>query len=208
MKSALRSIKLPTLAIFAAAVLAGWGIPTTEAQQAASNREAALEEARKLTGELTGKVRALLMSELEKGGFEGAVGVCAEVAQQMTSDFSRQKGHYARRVSLGYRNPKDIPDEYERAKLEEFDRLRREGRLEDEYHEVVGEKDGQYLRYMKPLITGKMCLNCHGQVTEVPHAVMSLLQRRYPNDKALGYSEGDVRGAVSIRIALAKRSGN
>jgi len=177
-------------------------------QQGAATEEAAVAEARKLTDELTDRVRTLLMRELEQGGYEGAVRACSEVAQKVTSDFSSQQGRYARRVSLGYRNPKDIPDDYERAKLEEFDRQRREGKLEREYYEVVSEKDGRYLRYMRPLVTAKMCLNCHGQVTEVPHAVMSQLQRRYPNDKALGYSEGDVRGAVSVRIALKPAGGS
>ncbi|MBK9314780.1 MAG: DUF3365 domain-containing protein [Acidobacteria bacterium] len=203
-----RFIRLFLVAVFVAAVVFSWrgqGVASV-GQQAGSREDAALVEARKLTGELTDKVRTLLMQELEKGGYEGAVRACAEVAQKVTSDFNQRTGQYARRVSLGYRNPKDIPDEYEFAKLQEFDRLKREQKLENEYYEVVREKDVEYLRYMKPLITGRMCLNCHGQVTEVPHGVMNLLQRRYPNDKALGYNEGDVRGAVSVKIALTKQS--
>lgn len=209
MKSSLaeRVVKLIVAAVFVAVAIFGWRDITVAAggQQAGSREDAALGEARKLTGELTDKVRTLLMQELEKGGYEGAVRACAEVAQKVTNDFNQRTGQYARRVSLGYRNPKDIPDEYEFAKLQEFDRLKREQKLENEYYEVVREKDVEYLRYMKPLITGKMCLNCHGQVTEVPFGVMNLLQRRYPNDKALGYQEGDVRGAVSVKIALPKK---
>lgn len=206
MRSILSIKQLAITTALAAVFLAPWTL--VEAQQGAVSQEAALAEARKLTDELTDKVRALLMRELEQGGYEGAVRACSEVAQKVTADFSAQTGRYARRVSLGYRNPKDIPDDYERAKLEEFDRQRREGKLEREYYEVVSEKDGRYLRYMRPLVTAKMCLNCHGQVTEIPHAVMSQLQRRYPNDKALGYSEGDVRGAVSVRIALKPAGGS
>lgn len=197
-----KSIKVIAAAVIAGLAVVSWPGGYVAGRQQGQREEAALAEARKLSDELTGQVRSLLMQELEKGGYEGAVRVCAEVAQKVTADYSARTGRYARRVSLGYRNPKDIPDEYEREKLQEFDRLRREKKLENEYYEVVRERDVEYLRYMKPLITGKMCLNCHGQVTEVPHAVMSQLQRRYPNDKALGYNEGDVRGAVSIRIAL------
>jgi hypothetical protein len=40
---------------------------------------------------------------------------------------------------LRYRNPKNIPDDYERRKLEEFDFLNREKRLGNEYMEVVKE---------------------------------------------------------------------
>jgi hypothetical protein len=174
------------------------------AQQKADDArtEKALLDARKISTELTNKVRELLLKELEKGGYEGAISVCANVAQDITRQFNEKSGHYARRVSLGYRNPNDFPDEYERQKLESFDRLNREKKLESEYYEVVSEKGREYLRYLKPVIAGKMCLNCHGQPDEIPIGVQRIIQETYPNDRATGYLEGDVRGAVSVKITL------
>lgn len=162
----------------------------------------ALQDARKVTAELTDKVRGLLLKELEKGGYEGAVDVCANVAQSITRDFNKKTGHSVRRVSLGYRNLNDAPDEYEQKLLERFDRENREKKLQSEYYEVVSEQGRQYLRYAKPLIAAKMCLNCHGQLDEIAPRVRTILQRHYPDDKATGYHEGDVRGAVSVKIAL------
>jgi hypothetical protein len=169
--------------------------------------DAALSEARRVSAELTDKVRNLLLSELEKGGYENAVRVCAEIAQDTTQQYSQKTGHYLRRVSLGFRNRKDVPDEYEQRKLESFDRLNREQKLESDYYEVVNERGRRYLRYMKPILTGTMCLKCHGQLDEIPYPVIELLREKYPNDRALGYRVGDVRGAVSVKIALPlKRS--
>jgi len=94
--------------------------------------EQALKQARQVSTELAGKVRGLLLQEIEKGGFGNAVRVCSEVAQDITSRFNEQKGHHTRRVSLRYRSPKNVPDPFEQRKLEEFDRLNRKKKLADE----------------------------------------------------------------------------
>jgi hypothetical protein len=169
--------------------------------------EPALKQARQVSSELTDKVRGLLLTELEKGGYDGAVRVCAEVAQNITQEFNRDTGHSARRVSLGYRNTKDIPDAYESRMLKQFDQQNREKKLAGEYYEVVRERGREYLRYLKPIVAGKMCLNCHGQPDQISPQVMALLKEKYPNDRATGYREGDLRGAVSVKIALPAKAG-
>lgn len=103
--------------------------------------------------------------------------------------------------------PRTCPDEYERQKLELFDRLNREGKLESEYYEVVTEQGGRYLRYLRPLLTGPMCLTCHGEKQQIPADVKAILAEKYPDDRATGYHTGDVRGAVSVKIALPSQSG-
>jgi hypothetical protein len=47
-----------------------------------------------------------------------------------------------------------------------------------------------------------MCLTCHGEKAKIPPAVRAVLAREYPDDHATGFSVGDVRGAVSVRIPL------
>src|SRR6266545_139070 len=160
--------------------------------------EPALKQARQVAGELTDKVRSLLLTELEKGGYDSAVRVCSEVAQNVTQEFNRETGHSARRVSMGYRNAKDIPDSYESQK--------REKKLAGEYYEVVREQGRDYLRYLKPIVASKMCLNCHGQPDQISPQVMAVLKEKYPNDRATGYREGDLRGAVSVKITLPAKA--
>ncbi len=194
------------------ALLAGliWIAPPAASSSPQTNKDARVEpvlkQARQVAGELTDKMRSLLLTELEKGGHEGAVRVCSEVAQNIAQEFNRETGHSARRVSLGYRNAKDIPDAYESRMLKKFDRQNREKKLAAEYYEVVRERGRDYLRYLKPIIAGKMCLNCHGQPDQISSQVMAVLKERYPNDRATGYQEGDLRGAVSVKIALPAKA--
>jgi hypothetical protein len=166
--------------------------------------EQALADARQVSDELGAKVRGLLLQEIEKGGYANAVRVCSEVAQEITSRFNEHEGRLIRRVSLRYRNPRNVPDEFERRKLEEFDRLNREKKLANEYFEVVNEEGHPYLRYMKPLIVQPVCIFCHGPKENIPGEVKTILAEKYPADQATGFLIGDVRGAISVKIRLPR----
>ena len=176
----------------------------SESQQTVQDpqSEQALNEARQVSAELAEKVRGLLLQEIEKGGFVSAVRVCSELAQQITLQFNARSGHTIRRVSLRYRNPQNIPDEYERQKLEAFDLLNRQKKLEKEYFEIVKTQQGEYLHYMRPLVAIPLCITCHGPKENIPTEVQTILAEKYPNDRATGFLVGDIRGAISVKIAL------
>jgi len=55
---------------------------------------------------------------------------------------------------------------------------------------------------MKAIPTQAMCLQCHGQPSDISERVRILILNEYPQDKAVGYSEGQVRGAISIKRLL------
>jgi len=181
------------------------GVSHSQQSHQDSQFEQALLEARQLSKELAEKVRGLLLQEIDRGGFVNAARVCSELAQEITQQFNKRTGYYARHVSLRYRNPKNIPDDYERRKLEEFDFLTREKRLGNEYKEVVKEGDQEYLRYMRPLVAIPLCLVCHGPKENIPSEIKTILAEKYPGDRATGFLVGDVRGAISVKIALPHR---
>jgi hypothetical protein len=162
----------------------------------------ALNEALQVSSELADKVRGLLLKEIEIGGLAGAVKVCSEMAQGITREFNARSGHTVRRVSLRYRNPSNIPDEYERRKLEELDLLNKKKEMKNEYGEVVDEGGHKYLRYMKPLVALPLCINCHGPKENISADVKTILAEKYPEDRATGFIVGDLRGAISVKIHL------
>jgi cytochrome c553 len=53
---------------------------------------------------------------------------------------------------------------------------------------------------MKAIPTAAVCLNCHG--TDVQPAVKKAISEYYPDDQAVGYSKGQIRGAFSFTKAL------
>ena len=53
---------------------------------------------------------------------------------------------------------------------------------------------------MKAIPTDGLCLQCHG--TAIPAEVADKLAELYPHDKAVGYREGDIRGAFVVTSLL------
>jgi hypothetical protein len=179
-----------------------FGSPARAEEPLERRVESALAEARVAAKELSEAIRGLLMQELKGGGLEGAVAVCSTKAQARTAEYRRTFENDIRRVSLRRRNPANEPDAYERRVLEAFDRLPIEARPTAEHWELVREDGREALRYLKPVVANAMCLTCHGEKAKIPAAVQAVVAREYPDDRATGFSVGDVRGAVSVRIPL------
>lgn len=159
---------------------------------------------RKVAFDLTQDLGKVLKSQLESSGAEGAVSVCQQVAPAMAKEASNDH-RLVTRVSLKHRNPTiGVPDSWEAKKLGEFDRLQQQGKLANEMElaEVTEISGKQLLRYMKAIPTQAMCLQCHGNTNDINQSVKDLLQQLYPNDQAIGYAIGQVRGAVSIKTML------
>jgi hypothetical protein len=81
-----------------------------------------LAEARGVASAIPPKLLTVLQEEIQKGGAEGAIGVCREKAPAMAKAASEQTGWAIRRVSLKNRNPKAVPDAWEEAVLKDFDK--------------------------------------------------------------------------------------
>lgn len=158
-------------------------------------------EARKVAGSVPPKLLAVLTEEIGKNGPEGAILVCRDKAPQLAKAASDETGWSVRRVSLRNRNPRAVPDGWERAALEDFDRRAASGESATtlEKAEIVTEGGKQSYRYMRALPTQSLCLNCHGSPEQLTPAVTEKLKALYPDDKAVGYRPGDIRGAMTIR---------
>lgn len=158
-------------------------------------------EARKVAGSVPPKLLAVLTEEIGKNGPEGAILVCRDKAPQLAKAASDETGWSVRRVSLRNRNPRAVPDGWERAALEDFDRRAASGESATtlEKAEIVAEGGKQSYRYMRALPTQPLCLNCHGAPEQLTPAVLEKLKALYPDDKAVGYRPGDIRGAITIR---------
>lgn len=163
-----------------------------------------LEEARTIPQKMQPKLLEVLQGEILKSGHVGAISVCRDKAPQMAKGLSEQTGWAIRRVSLKNRNPKAVPDTWEQAVLQDFERRLAAG--EDPTKIDKGELvtvDGQKTyRYMKALPTQELCLDCHGKTNSLASGVEAKLKELYPDDKATGYVEKQIRGAITVKKPL------
>lgn len=182
------------------AVTPAFAAETPDAEQARY-----LEESRKTAQEFMQTLGGTLKKQLEVGGVESAIAVCKQVAPALAEQYSKD-GMQVKRVSLKARNKTlGTPDDWENKVLQGFNHAQAEGKPASDMEVAVLTKnaDGQSFRYMKAIPTQALCLQCHGKPADIPVGVKALLQKEYPEDKAVGYSVGEIRGAISIQRELS-----
>jgi hypothetical protein len=173
----------------------------TVALPAQADDEAWVTDARAVASAVPPKLLEVLNAEIIKGGPASAVGVCNEKAPQMAKAASEKSGWAIRRVSERNRNPKAVPDAWELAALKDFDQRAAAGEKPAtlEKFELVDTNGAKEYRYMKALPVGQVCLGCHGTSDKITPDVAERLKTLYPADRAVGYSLGQIRGAITLR---------
>lgn len=140
---------------------------------------------------------------MKSGGPVKTIAVCNEVAPAVATTLSKKHGVELGRTSLKLRNQSNAPDAWEKSVLMKFEKRKAAGEniKTMAYKEVVIEGGKQYFRMMKAIPTAKKpCLMCHG--SKVNSGVENQLSKLYPEDKALGYKAGDIRGAFTLKKEL------
>ncbi len=145
------------------------------------------------------RLKPQLQAALQSGPPAEAIAVCAQEAPKIAAELSGETGWSVKRVSLRPRNPDAHPDTWERAQLKAFDAVVSAG---GKPAWVAAEIDGQ-VRFLAPQRVDGVCLVCHGE--SIDPATAAALKKLYPDDRALGYRPGDVRGAISLSAPRAAK---
>jgi hypothetical protein len=164
----------------------------------AQNNDQMVNESRAAIKQFGGQLKGELQKAMKAGGPVNAIQVCNEVAPGIAAKISEEKGWDVARTSLKTRNSGNAPDAWETKVLKSFDERKAAGEdvTKMEYSEVTEVDGKKAFRYMKAIPTAKVCLNCHA--AEINPQVEAKINELYPQDKARGYKEGDIRGAFTV----------
>ncbi len=139
-----------------------------------------------------------LQQAIQRGGLEEGINFCHVAALPLTDSLSTAQGAIVKRTSLKTRNPLNRPDGTERAILDTYQAEKEAGREPGPL--VTWLEDGTAL-FTAPILTGPQCLNCHGTAGEtLLPSTLALINERYPDDQAVGYTAGTLRGMWAIRF--------
>ncbi len=163
-----------------------------------------LEQTRAVAGQLVTQLGGRLKAEMMANGPAAAVDVCKLVAPEMAAKLSQEHGWQVGRVGTRVRNPLNSPKAWQQAALDDFAKQMAQRKSLDamEFWEVVQEDGKSTLRYAKAIGVQPMCLACHGGPDAIPDKVKARLKADYPDDRAVGYSVSELRGAVVITRPL------
>ena len=107
-------------------------------------------------------------------------------------------GWTVKRVSAKYRNPADKPDDFEQEVMQML--ASRPAAGGDEYFRWTDDNGKSSFRYMQAIRVKATCLNCHGDRDKFSDDLKKVLDEKYPDDHAYGFSIDDYRGAYSVKI--------
>ncbi|MGA7180389.1 MAG: DUF3365 domain-containing protein [Thiobacillaceae bacterium] len=177
---------------------------TTSSAVSSAVDDKTLDQTWAVAGKLVTRLGGRLKAEMLANGAAAAVDVCKKAAPEIAAQLSQETGWQVGRVGTRVRNPSNSASAWQQAALDDFARRMARGeKLEGmESWEVVHEGGKPTLHYAKAIVVQPVCLACHGAADSIPDAVKVRLKLDYPDDRAVGYSVGELRGAVVIARPL------
>jgi hypothetical protein len=168
-----------------------------------AEREFISQTGRGIASALMERLGGELQAALREGGPVQAISICSERALPLTAEVTRtQEGVSVKRVTSRCRNPANAPDPMEKLALETFETAAAEGSpLPGPLVQKIRRNGGTVYRYYQPLRTATLCLTCHGAPEQMPETLKAAIRERYPEDRAVGYKEGEFRGAIRVEFA-------
>jgi hypothetical protein len=139
--------------------------------------------------EMAHTMMAELRSELETGGPAGAILVCRDLAPMIADAVSTEHGLAIGRTSHRLRNPSNTGPEWVSVVVDE---------VFDEQATFAG--PGGVLGVTLPIRTSTPCLACHGPSDQLNSEVQAGLAESYPDDRAVDFAEGDLRGWFWVEV--------
>ncbi len=177
-------------------------LPAAFAGEPESSRPDFRETGERVAAALFGNLGETLQKQIAQNGVEAAIPFCKAAALPLTDGTAGKfEGiQSVRRIGVRTRNPANLPDAADRAALEEL--LKNWSREAPQptglLREVKTDSGKTELRYYRPIPLAATCLACHGTPQQISPSVLAAIRKIYPEDQAVDFREGDLRGAVVV----------
>lgn len=194
----MRTTLMPAAIIFTVSQIVSASGPAQDATPAMSPRTAdAVARAEQAIGELQTTLVGRLKAELGRGGPRAAVTVCRDEAQEMTTAVGAKYEMALGRTSHLVRNPVNAPRPWTSAWVASY-----AGTTMTDARSGVFELAGDRIGVLRPIGTMDLCVMCHGPRETVQATIGDVLTTAYPDDRAVGFAPGDLRGWFWAEVPL------
>ena len=149
---------------------------------------------------LGGALKTELKAHMKKdsSGLD-ALAFCTGSADNITKEVNAKLPSYAkvRRTALKVRNNSvNTPDATDKKVMQDYEAAIAAKTFTPKDIKVI--QEGDVTRVYKPLVTKPVCLKCHG--SQLSPQISEALKSAYPEDKAVVFKEGELRGVIVTEI--------
>lgn len=150
---------------------------------------------KKIGNELIKTLGSELMQAIEQDGLINAIEVCQMKAIPLTASVGHKGGVKVKRTSHKVRNPGNRADELDLKVIETY----LSSKVADAPEPVIQIHSSE-IRYYQPLLMQDVCVKCHGPSESLDPELTRVLAQRYPNDQAVGFKRGELRGVIRVEF--------
>lgn len=160
-----------------------------------SQKQEYLLEGKRIAKQTFLSLSTALKSKIEEGGIVGAVDYCNIAAYSLTDSIAQANNVILRRASNRFRNPSNKPNLSEEKVINTYlVELSNGNKLKPQIIKENGE-----VHFYAPIETKPLCLSCHGEPGKfISESDYAFIKEKYPNDLAINFKTGDLRGIWSI----------
>lgn len=170
-----------------------------EEEEMANSNEDYLEQGAAIAATSFTVLSGRLMAAMKKGGVPEAVQYCNLAGLPLMDSLSQANEVNIRRTAQKIRQPKDAPTPAEKKALDQYHAQFAAGEVLKPFVET---NSAGATAFYAPILMSEACLKCHGKLGEtLKQEDYDLIKSLYPQDEAIGYAAGDLRGIWSITFA-------
>lgn len=140
-------------------------------------------------------LNARLVNALQNGSTKQAVAFCSERGIPLLDSLAEIHQVSFKRAAIKYRNPLNEADSLEESAIAQYERRHSAGEVL--HPELIAVENGRW-KFFSPILTAPHCLQCHGK--EIDPEVSKQIRILYPNDRAIGFETGQLRGIWSLEL--------
>jgi hypothetical protein len=158
-----------------------------------------LERGNRITFEAQGALLGQVSQAIQQGGPQYAIGYCSLKANPILDSVAKKEKVSIQRLALRHRNPNNyLKTPEDSAVYLSFEKALAAGQPAPAILKTTAE--GRY--FYKPIVMGmEACLKCHGSPKkQINAATLGAIAKVYPNDKAVNFALGDLRGMWKIEL--------
>lgn len=146
-----------------------------------------------------GKLKHTLTQTVKESGMTGAAAFCSTDAKNVAKEAAKTlpKGVSVKRITD---KPRNEANQATADQLKVLTQIKSEMAKGKKPGMVIKELSSNHYQVYKPIVIGKKCLNCHGTAGVRNKEAYKIIAKKYPNDKAIGYKVGELRGAFLVDI--------
>lgn len=175
--------------------------PTTEASRqqtmedvapkstASDTKQTPLERAAAAREALFNELSTRLLAAMSNSGPAKAIEVCSKLAPKLAKEVGEQHHVSIGRTAVRLRNENNRPPGWAEPLLKDLPTK-----------PVVQDLENGSTGVLFPVLLKVQCLTCHGPDDKIASEIRTELARLYPNDKATGFQEGDLRGWFWVKV--------